>query len=167
MYEKQHNKTTELPTLLVNHQLHIETLEVLSLLPTKHCYALDLILLNEEHVCPTWLSVPEVTTKVDKLYAAVRTMTTGENRDGFEQGCGGPQQIVWCFYGILERFLRVGPVGLKTKSAPETPDCFGIKMLELDFITPAELTPQLRAGFLIDWPEKTSFATTDEYAIGA
>jgi hypothetical protein len=119
----------KVPTLLVNRQLHSETLAALKLLPTKHSYVLDIMFVNEHCLCLTWLLVPEVTTRVDRVYATLRTVTTGENGRAFMGGDGSPPRIVWHFYALLEFFLKVGPVGPQKERIDDGD--FSIKTLDL------------------------------------
>lgn len=52
---KQHlNRTDAIPTLLVNHQLHAETMAAIKRLPKRNCYTLDVMLLDEEHYVYSW-----------------------------------------------------------------------------------------------------------------
>jgi len=84
----------KVPTLLVNRQLHSETLPALNLLLTRHSDILDIMLVNEHCLCPTWHLVPEVTIRVDRVYAAIRTVATGENGRAFMRGDGGQPRIL-------------------------------------------------------------------------
>jgi hypothetical protein len=113
-YSLSESRNYVLPVLLVNRQLHAEALATLDVLPTKHCYTLDIMLVDERELWPTWLSVPALTTRVDKVYAAFRIIGTSKGqRSGFTGGDGGLPMITWCFYSILERFFRAGPKGLR------------------------------------------------------
>jgi hypothetical protein len=141
------NRTESIPTLLVNRQLHAETLAAIALLSTKHSYVLDIMIVNEDELWPTWLSVPSLTTRVDKVYVAFRTFGIGKGLCGFTRGDGGPELIVWHFYDLLERFLRVGP--LPTHGGD--PDRrVSIGTLELDIRTPDVPKTQLPPNPYLD-----------------
>jgi hypothetical protein len=143
MYEKEFNKTAQSPTLLVNHQLHLETLAAIKRLPTKHSYSLDMMFVNEQWLCPTWLSVPCLTRRVDKVYAALRSVTNGRRGRAFRGGNGGPPEVVWLFYELLERFLHVGPAGQRKEGDNNKKyKYFRIKTLDIDIITPDHFIPE-------------------------
>ena len=108
------DRVSLIPTLLVNHQLRDETLAAINIIPTKHSYELDLMIVNEETLWPTWLVVPEYTTRVDAVHATVRIVGTkpaSSRQSGFQFDGENPPVIVWCFLSVLERFLCKGPVG--------------------------------------------------------
>ena len=46
-YAKRLNRTDAIPTLLVNHQLHAETMVAIKHLSTRHCYVLDVMIVEE------------------------------------------------------------------------------------------------------------------------
>jgi hypothetical protein len=126
------NRAELMPTLLVSRQLHDETLAAIDILPSKHTYDLDILLVNGIMLYPTWLSIPTLTNVVDKIHTSIRIdLTAARQYHGFRLGCGGPPTLVWSFLAILNRFLSVGPVG-----HPENPDGFAIKVLEIDIVTP-------------------------------
>jgi len=172
MYEKENSRITQIPTLLVNHQLHLETLAAIKRLPTKHSYVLDMMFVDERWLCPTWLSVPCLSMRVDKVYAALRTVNKGRRGRAFSGGDGSPPEIVWLFYELLERFLHVGPVGQRKEGNEEKKyKYFTIKTLDIDVITPDQSTPYLETGYGLprlisprDLPRKDTKA--DEYACG-
>ena len=58
--------------LLLNHQLYAETMTNLSITPQSRTYHLDLILLDETLLCPTWLRVPALTNNVDEVNVQLR-----------------------------------------------------------------------------------------------
>ncbi|KAF4636657.1 hypothetical protein G7Y89_g1422 [Cudoniella acicularis] len=133
-YPTRMNRTETIPTLLVNRQLHDETLSAIDLLPTKHTYILDILLVGGSSLWPTWISVPALTNLVDTVSAAVRIDHTGKiTYRTFEAGDGSPPSITWTFYRILDRFLRVGPV-VNPSAKPE--GGIAVKTLELDIRTP-------------------------------
>jgi hypothetical protein len=118
MYIEQPAMRDATSLLLLNHQLHNETLETIRLLPNKHSYVLDLIIANEEKLWPTWLYAPVYSTRVDKVYAAIRTIgylqKRGYHSNNIFEG-GGPHRITLSFWNLIERFLKVGPVGRRMR----------------------------------------------------
>jgi len=72
------------------------------------------MLVNLEELWPTWLSVPSLTSSVDRVRAIFRidgaSGTGKSHRSLFRCGDGSPLQISWAFYCLLARFLKVGPV---------------------------------------------------------
>jgi hypothetical protein len=119
--------------LLLNHQLQKETQDLIQLLPTKS-YVLDVIIAEEEKLWVTWLYAPVLSTRVDRVYTAIRTMgnyTKGHHL--FERGDGGPPKIVWSLYSLIERGVRAGPVGRRTRKADKK---ISIKELVIDVRTP-------------------------------
>jgi hypothetical protein len=139
MYEAQPDYvTTSLPLLLVNRQLSAETKAALQRLPLT--YGLDVMFVNEQELLPTWLCVPALSDRVDHVVATFRAFNTADakGRSGFMGGDGGPPEILWCFYSLLERFLKCGPVGDQGK--PDSPDRnITIQVLTLDFVTPPDI----------------------------
>ena len=103
------------------------------------------MLVDEDELYPTWLSVPQFATRVEKVYAEFRIIGAAKkNRTGFSGGDGGPPLIVWAFYSLLERFLKLGPVPPQqieeikgTEETRKTRDRdITIQVLELDFRMP-------------------------------
>ena len=72
MHESPDPKVHEFPTLFANKQLRAETLSVIRRLPKD--YWVDLLLVDESELWPTWISVPCLTTTVNKVRADVRMM---------------------------------------------------------------------------------------------
>lgn len=118
--------------LLLNHQLHSETLDTIQRLPTKS-YVLDVTIADEKKLWPTWLYAPVLSTRVHKVYAAIRTIGyfKGPGHSIFEGG--GPHRITMSFWNLVERFLRVGPVGRRTRKNDR---CISLKELVIDVRTP-------------------------------
>lgn len=104
-----------IPTLLVNHQLHSESLQAIDHLPTKHCYDLDVMVVNLRALWPTWLSITDPAGKVDRVKVTFRIFgaaSKGRNpRGGFAGGDGGPAGMAWNLYSLLERSLKLGLPG--------------------------------------------------------
>lgn len=138
--------TTSTPLLLINHQLHAETMENLKTIPQAHTYDLDLIVLEETYLCPTWLRVPALTKNVDVVNVKFRiagTFPTLENRYnhyiGFRGGDGGGPAMAWQIYDVLDRFLKLGPVG-ERETSNENKGII-LKTLDIDVQTPPDIDP--------------------------
>lgn len=136
-YSPHMNRTTEFPTLLANRQLHDETLEAIGRLSKKPTYVLDIMLVKGASLWPTWLSVPALWNSIDKVHATFRIDTSSRNTmRGFRGGDGSPPKIAWSFYGVLERFLMVGPT---VNPALNKQGIISINTLEMNVETSKEL----------------------------
>jgi hypothetical protein len=139
-YTSFHDRINAIPTLLVNKQLHRETKAVIDRLPNKHSYDLDILVVNEEELWPTWLSVPALTSQVEKVRATFRWIGISNKSDqgqrGFQGGDRGPSIITWSFYDLLTRFI-LGLQEWQTHFAGKfLKHSMSIKLLELDFRSP-------------------------------
>ena len=145
LYEKQDFVPTSLPLLLVNRQLYAETRAALQRLPEGHSYLLDVMLVDEAELWPTWLSVPVLVDRVDSVLAKFRIFGNQQNdyHSVLDPGDASPLQLVWCFYCLLERFLRRGPVGQRRMRLADRN--ITIKTLTLDFLSPSDSTMRLRS----------------------
>lgn len=133
MHVKRLNRVDLIPTLLVNRQLKAETEAAIELFPND--YALHAMLVNDRQLWPTWTRIPKLVSNVDNLHFSVKSVGPGPDgrRSIWAGGCGGPPIILWFFYGLLERFLKVGPfVGQHHK----TDQHFTIKNLDIEVLTP-------------------------------
>ncbi|CAL5874015.1 uncharacterized protein PFLUO_LOCUS8301 [Penicillium psychrofluorescens] len=104
-----------LPLLLTNRQIHGETQSALSRKNSKLPYVLDISILNDYDLFPTWLSVPHLTNRVHALHVDVRLFGSIIPSKIAKRllGDGGRLGFHWSFYALLERFLRYGPVDEK------------------------------------------------------
>lgn len=133
-YAPAFNRIDLLPTLLVNRQLYFESISVIELLTTRHCFEMDVMIVNEKELWPTWTSVPAPIARAEKVRASFRIFGINEeSRGGFNGGAGGPPLITWSFYSLLARYLSLGPIGYPIKEA-ETG--ISIELLELNVWTP-------------------------------
>jgi len=126
------NRTDLIPLLLVNKQLHLETLAAIERIPTKHSYILDIVLYNETSLLPTWLYLPELSTDVDSIHATIRYIgmsPTGDN--AFRGADGSPPLLYWMLFSLLENILCGNVIGNKLQT-------IGVKHLEIDIETPTE-----------------------------
>lgn len=60
--------------LLTSRQLYIETKDILSRSASANTYLLDVIFTNERALCPTWLCIPQLTTRVDTIRTNFRVI---------------------------------------------------------------------------------------------
>lgn len=102
-----------LPLLLTSRQIYHETRSVLN--RKKFTYILDISVLNDYDLFPTWTSIPYLTNRVHALYVDVRFFGSIILSDMAKRlvGFGGHLGFRWSFYALLERFLRYGPVDEK------------------------------------------------------
>ncbi|KAL4877874.1 hypothetical protein BJY04DRAFT_197007 [Aspergillus karnatakaensis] len=113
-----HSPSNCLPLLFTSHQIAAETRAILSL-PHTSKYHLDIALVNDFYLLPTWTCVPQLTTEVDELIVSIRTLGHLISTDDVRHQCGdgGHLGFYWSFYALLERFLRYGPVDAKRSHA--------------------------------------------------
>ncbi|KAF8453433.1 hypothetical protein BGX38DRAFT_1051185, partial [Terfezia claveryi] len=144
--------------LLTSRQLYIETKDILSRSASANTYLLDVIFANERALCPTWLCIPRLTTRVDTVRSNFRIIGGWEFEDGGGASAvqtGGPPNILWAFYALLERFLRCGPVGaLKIERDRFDHDLdrgIIVKTLELNFLSPEDESLLAPEGPPLDW----------------
>lgn len=121
--------------LLANWQLHAETIENISLFTKAATYYLDVIVLDEILLLPTWTHVPFLTTHLKQVNTTFRISGSYDKKKerarkqednnglsqcpykqfgrykGFRIGNGAGPAITWQIYSVLERFIRVGPTG--------------------------------------------------------
>jgi hypothetical protein len=93
-------------------------------------YKLDIIILDEILLLPTWLHVPTFSTRLDRVDVtfrisgrynrkkekswrhsdAVRPYARYAEIKGFRRGCGGTGPAMrWQIYSVLKRFIEAGP----------------------------------------------------------
>ena len=102
--------------LLTNHQLHDEVEYLLQKASVQ--YVLDVMLINERELWPTWTSIPILATQIDTVEVNFRIISQGQKGwSGFSSGSGGTPRIMWSFYSLLERFLKVGSSGFTERKS--------------------------------------------------
>ncbi|KAL4949062.1 hypothetical protein BDW69DRAFT_203099 [Aspergillus filifer] len=113
---KTHSPSNCLALLLIYPQISTETRTMMNL-QKKTNYHLDISVLDDNEVFPTWLSVPFLTTRINKLFVDVRLFGNiiSPHVSWRLRGDGGHAQYEWDFLALLERFLRYGPVGEKKR----------------------------------------------------
>jgi len=133
--------------LLVNRQLYSETVSNLLILPESRTYDLDIILLDEVLLLPTWLRVPMLTTSVDKINVTFRIAGSSPAHEryrtygsysGFNIGNGAGPAMSWLIYSLLERFFKVGPTGERKSDEHKH---VTIKTLDINVQTPDHVDP--------------------------
>jgi len=68
LYLRTTNSKTFIPPILrVNPSLYHETMDCIFRYPQKFVYKLDMMLVDEQELWPTWRCVPQLTTRVEKL----------------------------------------------------------------------------------------------------
>lgn len=123
--------------LLTNHQIRKETRVMLQRLE-KPNYELDVMMVHEWDLWPTWLSVPVVRTHADEVNVTFRLFghRIQSEQNQYISGDGGHNGPEWCFYSLLERYIAHGPV---TEPQPERKDRgFFIKTLTLNIKSAAD-----------------------------
>lgn len=137
---------TSTPLLLVNHQLNAETISNMRIMEGTHDYEIDIVLLDEIMLIPTWLHVPVLTTRIDTLNVTFRISGIFDagtdaykayefgSDNGFRGGDGGPYPMVWPIYRLLERFIKVGPLGKRLN--PDERKDISVKTLSINVQTP-------------------------------
>ena len=137
------------PLLSVNAQLHRETLDALYRYVNKHVYLVDVVILNEVEVIPTWLHVPQLTNRVDRFHATVRisgsydpdlysNLEETHRYKGFSAMSRAAPAMHWVLFSVLERFLLVGPV---PKWHAQRDREVSIKTFIIDVCTPPSISP--------------------------
>lgn len=116
-----HNQSNSGSLLLTNQRLSAITQTVLARIQRIN-YTLDISVLNDVELYPTWVYVPRLTNRVSTLTVDVRLFGHVISREDAraQVGDGGRLGIQWSFYALLERFLRYGPVGEKKGKKPGT-----------------------------------------------
>ncbi|WEW58607.1 hypothetical protein PRK78_004075 [Emydomyces testavorans] len=139
LYEKGRGEiANSLPLLLVNRQFSTDTKNVLAWLAKSLTYRLDIVLLNELWVLPTWLCFPTVSNHVENFVVTIRVLgicKKGEySNHPFVIGDGSPPQIYWCFYSLFERFVKSGRLSSSTQKEGTRDQRVFIQNLTLDFV---------------------------------
>ncbi|KAI2624616.1 hypothetical protein GGS26DRAFT_205327 [Hypomontagnella submonticulosa] len=140
-FERRAIENPMLSLLLVNHQVHRETQDVLRRISDPPNYAIDIMFLNDGTLWPTWLSVPKLQRNLGNVYAQFRVFHTpghlqARNADDlYGSEDPGPPPIVWLFYHLLSGFLRNGPLAL---DRDKDDGGFTVQNLILDFLPASE-----------------------------
>lgn len=154
--------------LLVNRQIHVETLENIKRLDIRQ-YDLDIIILDEILPLPTWLRVPvlmraildavNVTFRIAGRYDVMNETSQGGSEGlydeygfykGFRRGDGAGPAMGWQIYSILERFIKAGPVGKLSDEDAHTHRHIAVKTIDINIETPPDVDPSTFGGPLSD-----------------
>ncbi|KAI9723346.1 MAG: hypothetical protein M1812_001230 [Candelaria pacifica] len=99
--------------LLINRQINNEVSSLISRekKAQKLVYLLDCVILNEKCIYPTWLSIPFLSDFIGKVYVDFRIDGRCEDYHGsaWTGGDGGPGDMVYSLFDLLQRFLERGP----------------------------------------------------------
>ena len=97
--------------MLASRRLHEQTTDAIArLYPNGVKYTLDIMLVNERELWPTWTHVPAFRKHLAGVDVTIRPfgVDTSQERSMFAIGDGSPREIVWCFYSLLQHFLYYG-----------------------------------------------------------
>jgi len=144
--------------LLVNHQIRRETQENIKRLGARQ-YDLDVIILDEILPLPTWLRIPVLTNSLDAVNVTFRIAGKFDRKKqrnddgsetpyrkygsyrGFGIGNGAGPAMGWQIYGILERFIKAGPVGKLEDNKIHTHRHMTVKTIDINVETPQDVDP--------------------------
>ncbi|KAF9699533.1 hypothetical protein EKO04_002698 [Ascochyta lentis] len=152
LYLPQDDLNTFLPLLLVNHQMSAEISQSLSRIASPLTYSLDIVILDEILLLPTWLSVPVHRASVDTVNVTFRIAGSFKREKrydkngpyarfswyaGFTVGDGGGPAMMYQLYEVLSRFMKNGAVGQVRDSALS--NHVTAKCIKIDILTPREV----------------------------
>ena len=156
-YAQPFQGTNSSHLMLVNRQLSMETQQLLDSLWSKLVYIVDVALVSQSYIQPTWLSIPVLSRSMHKVHASIRITKSLRSSSwaGFQDQAPHPPHIIWSLYSLLERFLKCGPVGLRKLPRDQV---IRVRVLEIDVITPPDIP--------LDWfpPPGMSLAEANEYS---
>ena len=103
-------------------------------------YKLDVMVVNETELWPTWLKVPALSHKIKRIDVNFRVFgfnkeASHHDTNAFEGGCcSGPMKIVWTFFFLLEHFVKSGPVPFNSNDhTTDDNNIITVQQLNLDF----------------------------------
>ncbi|KUJ23461.1 uncharacterized protein LY89DRAFT_183208 [Mollisia scopiformis] len=100
------------PTLLVNRQFHSATLGAIERLKFKHKYELDILLVEETEIWPTWTLMPKFSKRVEELRATFRVHGARQMDHPYERSLPDAHKyhagFTKSFWDMLHRFLKLG-----------------------------------------------------------
>ncbi|KAI4187068.1 MAG: hypothetical protein L6R41_003052 [Letrouitia leprolyta] len=100
------------PLQLTCGQIHDEGQDAIIRIQRSGCltFELDIIMLHETELYPTWLSIPVVTDTIPKLKVGFRFFAERKGHTGGWRSRGGaPPNIIGSLFTLLKRFLLRGP----------------------------------------------------------
>lgn len=112
----------------------------------KMTCSVDVTLVDERELWPTWFCVPALSTHVDHVVATFWAFSHGASYKNLRTGFLSvydrePEPIVWYFYALMEWFLKCGPVGKQRRREGCSQEDLGgmtVQVLTLDFVTPPD-----------------------------
>ncbi|KAF3045968.1 hypothetical protein E8E12_009341 [Didymella heteroderae] len=149
LYDPANSRIMPPSLLLVNKQLHYETLSNLELIAKHPNCSMDLIMVDEVVLLPTWTHVPyRHATKFDTVDVTFRISGAYDKKKkypfdsykGFRIGDGAGPAMGWQIYAVLERFIRAG-----TNAEMRTPDAHlhvTARTIRVDVQTPPGVDPR-------------------------
>ncbi|KAI4169763.1 MAG: hypothetical protein LQ346_008936 [Caloplaca aetnensis] len=140
-YPAEDLQSTAAPLQLTCRQVHDEVQEaVLRLKISRNLpYKLDLMMLDEAKLYPTWLAFPAFVDDIPRLDVDFRLFGDVEGKQSaMRGGCGGPPLLIWSLFRLTERFLRRGPDFL---ASCEPNRYLSIDELAVNVITPSPPPP--------------------------
>ncbi|KAL2375435.1 hypothetical protein BDBG_07441 [Blastomyces gilchristii SLH14081] len=147
--------------LLVNRQIAAETRAILARYPLT--YQLDIMMIQERYLWPTWLSVPVLSNRIDELKITFRTFGSAvsprNHQHMFSSSPTGmfdyrlytndPPRLVLCLLSVIERILLRGvpfpsPARLSNTSQEWDVNTIESLLIVEDDILPEEDSEELR-----------------------
>ena len=114
-----------LSLLQTNHQVHCEIKQRLHLLGRALNYRLDLTIVNEHELWPTWTKVPAPVKCIPEVSVALHSHGARTSRamvSGFADiGEGAP--LAWALRSLLVRFLLFGPIARDSGTSSSRKNC--------------------------------------------
>ncbi|KAH7106504.1 hypothetical protein BKA62DRAFT_687330 [Auriculariales sp. MPI-PUGE-AT-0066] len=123
--QKSQTTPNAVPLLLVNRMFASATRRAVELLVASNrlVYKLDVVLVDERELWPTWTSVPVICPVVDRLAVTIRIFGADSDLRGNETeptprqrkfwalspGHNSPPKLVWCFFYLFQHILCNGP----------------------------------------------------------
>lgn len=146
-YSAQPSAHPSVPLLLLNKQLHQETLSTLHHLEQRPSCHMDLIIADEMALLPTWTRLPfSRTTALDTVDVSFRIAGAYERKKnyeglprGFSGGDGGGPWMSFYLHHLLERFVYTGPG--REDEVTDANRHVTAKCLRIDVQTPAGIDP--------------------------
>ncbi|KAJ4335330.1 hypothetical protein N0V95_008935 [Ascochyta clinopodiicola] len=159
LYLPQNDLVTFIPLLLVNHQINAEISQSLSQITSPLTYSLDIIILDEILLLPTWLSVPVQRASVDivnvtfriagsfrreKRYTEDGPYARFPSYAGFMIGDLAPPAMMYQLEEIVRHFIKNGAVGQTSDSAFSKN--VTVKCVNIDILTPKDVPQEQFVG---------------------
>lgn len=136
-YPAEDLESTGTSLQLTCRQVHDEVQEAISRLKRSKSlpYRLDLMMLDETMLYPTWLAFPALVDEIPRLEVGFRLFGDVEGKQSaMKGGCGGPPLLIWSLFKLMERFLLRGPDFL----APREPTRYQrMEELVVNVVTPS------------------------------